>query len=994
MLEASNLLTDVDKLASAIRNVFAVEGDLAESDVEKLHVELVGYVEDANARLKHCDELLRRGLRQEALQECEEEPNLLDLVTRLDFPEWDAWADYVIQYALPPQPPLLLDVAAELNEAYSKAQSLDGLLRMHRLHSLARSPLPVRIGVLRNIAAKDPQNPAWRTDLEAYEAARIKQLRAEFSEESARDNLHAVAALRRELDEGKWLTRPPASLMEEVAGGHRRLIAKSARERLAALEPVITAAFSAFDIPAATAARGQWEELWPHAGLPGDGELAMRVRPALDWLDEEQSQETRQAEYQRAMAALEDALNDADATQHRLTRLYHAVEAHEEPIPERIQRRYDERLRSLDVAERRKHRLMLVSGFAAVILIGTVVGIVAFQRARTSEIVATAQSLAKFLDDKQPERAMEFYESRVAAKPYLATAPQIQSLLADVKAELGHESARRDRLAALLEEVEKQVTTITWESVQAAKETMKRAKELARSEGEQVRVLTAERDVGRIEAQLQREADDLFRKDAAVVVAAAQASAGGSRDAVQSLLDDARELAVRKHISATARQASGIDLMVRKLGDQLKSLADNQRRDEALRMVIDAIGAKSAYDRAINSYLIADSASARATDFRDVLAEDLNELGQLSAWNTLADLWNGLSLLSPENAAKALQVIASIEKSYASFPGAASSIELKPYLESVKAREQADGNTLLGELRNILKDDVFAMKQMKHPRGDGYIYYVAALNAHAGVVEVAALEDSRDPTKVVMRKFSLTEFNAANPQNTSRDTPQKALADKANKALSDPKVSYEHIVCSILLFLQSDAQLDPILKCRLLQVFYDRAAPGSSILAEELGGFRAALESKYALEDVDFINFSATYDELPQEDPRVAEAAQAANIRATTADLLQRVPAVRTIYLDQIRPRVDDIANGSKRLPRLQWHASLFKNASGGWSIRLPAGASRASNGTLVVIGRGAGGEPIFETIGTATGGALRLEQLKSPNLREGRPVLLVETQP
>ena len=52
------------------------------------------------------------------------------------------------------QPPALqTDVAGEINEAYAIEEPLAALLRRHRWHALARSPLNKRIGILRQMAA-------------------------------------------------------------------------------------------------------------------------------------------------------------------------------------------------------------------------------------------------------------------------------------------------------------------------------------------------------------------------------------------------------------------------------------------------------------------------------------------------------------------------------------------------------------------------------------------------------------------------------------------------------------------------------------------------------------------------------------------------------------------------------------------------------------------------------------------------------------------------
>ncbi len=75
-----------------------------------------------------CSSLLQQGLRTEALHLADESPNLLDLVAALDLPDPQAWADFCQNNSLPVPPPLQLDRAAQLNDAYAQDQPLEHLL--------------------------------------------------------------------------------------------------------------------------------------------------------------------------------------------------------------------------------------------------------------------------------------------------------------------------------------------------------------------------------------------------------------------------------------------------------------------------------------------------------------------------------------------------------------------------------------------------------------------------------------------------------------------------------------------------------------------------------------------------------------------------------------------------------------------------------------------------------------------------------------------------
>ena len=151
--------------------------------------------DEANERLSQCGALLRKGLRSEAIQLCEIEPNLLDVVATLDFPERGDWIEAAKHCGIVPPSALMLDVAAELNEAYALEQPLAALLEQHRLLALARGSLSKRIHVLRGLADLDVNNPVWQEDLKIFENERQKQLQAEVEAAERSGDANRLAAL-------------------------------------------------------------------------------------------------------------------------------------------------------------------------------------------------------------------------------------------------------------------------------------------------------------------------------------------------------------------------------------------------------------------------------------------------------------------------------------------------------------------------------------------------------------------------------------------------------------------------------------------------------------------------------------------------------------------------------------------------------------------------------------------------------------------------------
>src|SRR5688572_25278484 len=77
----------VEEIQAALLSQATLDWDL----LRDAAAEYAAVCEDVNERLGECERLLKRGLRSEAIQAAEREPNLLDCVSLLDFPELAQW---------------------------------------------------------------------------------------------------------------------------------------------------------------------------------------------------------------------------------------------------------------------------------------------------------------------------------------------------------------------------------------------------------------------------------------------------------------------------------------------------------------------------------------------------------------------------------------------------------------------------------------------------------------------------------------------------------------------------------------------------------------------------------------------------------------------------------------------------------------------------------------------------------------------------------------
>src|SRR5712691_4370849 len=157
-------LSDFQQLIDDIESLLASTSGISADAVARLHESDEQAIKIVNTRLRACDELLKKGLRNEALGLCDSEPKLLDLFLIVDFPERDYWQETVKQCYLTPSE-LLGSIATELNDAYSSEKPLAELKYQVRLHSLARSPLPIRISLMRRLSKLDQTTTLWEDDL-------------------------------------------------------------------------------------------------------------------------------------------------------------------------------------------------------------------------------------------------------------------------------------------------------------------------------------------------------------------------------------------------------------------------------------------------------------------------------------------------------------------------------------------------------------------------------------------------------------------------------------------------------------------------------------------------------------------------------------------------------------------------------------------------------------------------------------------------------------
>jgi len=256
-------MLDYQRIVDEVRTTFDANSNGLEA-IDLVRASAADYAvacDEVNARLQQCGTYLKKGFRSEAIQLCEVEPNLLETVATLDFPERAAWQGMLGRLGIASPSRLLMDVAAELNEAYAIEQPLAALLQRHRLLAFARAALPLRIQVLRRLAEVDPNNPVWQEDLQTFQAERCRQIQEEALAAAGAGDTAALAALEAELRGDGWLESPPPALVKWLVATRGKFAQAQARKELECIELELSQAFSGLDPEQGRRLRTRWQSV-------------------------------------------------------------------------------------------------------------------------------------------------------------------------------------------------------------------------------------------------------------------------------------------------------------------------------------------------------------------------------------------------------------------------------------------------------------------------------------------------------------------------------------------------------------------------------------------------------------------------------------------------------------------------------------------------------------------------------------------------------------
>jgi DNA-binding FrmR family transcriptional regulator len=971
-------MLDYQRIVDDVRSALINNGQDGDDFLHGAAADYSLAIDEVNERLRQCGAFLRKGLRSEAIQLCEVEPNLLDVVGILDFPERDTWNELLALHSLSSPSALLVDVAANLNEAYAIEQPLATLLQRHRLLALSHAPIRLRVETLRSLADADPENAIWDQDVRTFEEERVKELQREVPQAIARHDTAALSALAAELEHSAWRIDSPVALIQQIAVARSNAARQKGLAELREAADGLNTKHAEFDVDGGRRAREQWGILFSAWGRHADPSLVQAVAAPLEWLREQDEIAERAARQEAAIADLDHAITTRRpaADLHRL----HREAKREGDLPASLEARYVERLESIDRAARRRMQLSLAVFAGFILIVGGIIGTVVYMNIQAAKadraVVNAVGKLQQLVQDNKLDEARNFIDQLSAESPSIAEDARIQEISSAVAKQVKDEDDRRRDLAAAMELLRKSISD-------PDKEALARAKKLAKTDEEKAAIRLAEEDIATQREKTQSKVDQDFLAQLKPLKGQVDAIEKEVKDKPHDCDDKLNHLAAEisklegsnPQISEAARKpAELLRTRVKSLVVKVQSGIDELSGEESLTA---AVGDSAAFRQKLLDYAQKFPQARCSGSFRAVAGDESPLWDWVGQWNETIEAIGrrNSSRCNRKAAADLASKLRKLLDERDGHPDAQAFRQRLPYLESIAHRIDGEGNPIEGALKPVFSDPLLAGVWMLKDAAGQRFYLLEDPAAKFG--PLSDLKPDRTYGFQYVTGFNLTKkgksLRGSQIMGDQAVAPQRATATALMGILeATTDESWEPSFCRMIDTVLNDKESDPLLKRFLLRKIVTIGCEGSLCLQNGFGGH------------VDLLKKSAIPSAVNWVDPDDSVAAEQ---RPLAGAELGTLPSFADAQASAGKEWKSLGAAIGTELTCVGW---LSKNGAGNW--RCLTKSPCPEQGKLVIVRPvAAAGQKqkaaVFEAIGRLDHGKAVINAVPGPSLAEGRPV-------
>ena len=974
-------LEELNELVDEIQQLLMSESDPSEEEMMDLAGRHEDLVNIAAKRLKSVDSLLSRGLRSEAIELAEREPNLNEVAIGLDFPELDAWNELLARFEMQPIPALPADVAAELNDAYGTSAPVEKLLQRHRGAALARAPLVYRIDILRRLCAADGANPIWPKDVKSFEQQRLADIKSELDLAIREKNAVSLAALDQELASPDWRNAVPADLQRKAADAHARIRQVTARKEMDEIAYQLSNAYAEFDIDTARQIGQRFEALAQIVKLSGNDPLLNVAGPALDWLREEQTKEDREQRFQTQLNAIEEALN-RKTTIEELEQLYYGVTQHGHALPERLENRLSDRLETLKVnAARRRRSIIAVSATAAVVMLAAM-GLFIRQIGLRNTISRHVSQLNVLLPEAGKTGLVQPLDEYFQLLDEESTSVSRSAELVGLRQQFENlklaETARVAQIEQLLAEALSSKNEISSPAgFPQVFEVLNRASSLTKNTAEKSKVLLAESEIRKRQSELQQTVDEEFGiilKDVTAAVAELPVDSTSEYDGMLvrlSELENAEQ--VSNDLKATVMALRS------KVLAQRSEVSASLEVARSLQLITDSVGQVPAFATQLQKYVEAHPGSSRSSEFQTVLESEKNLWSGAIAWNDIRTklLAADIASLSPIAAKTLVDDFAAFQKTSGPYCGETLLGDRITALQAVAKRRMGSDGTFVEQFRPVFEGKAITASFLIESTAKNERYYA---DAPPQIDKNLSFDYFTTPSgdQTIAKVMSATLFTDADKKSRNDWlSPQSRMTNAIFEWVQTSKsADFERTVSEITKNVLDEPKLDPILRLLLAERVLTIGSDGSAYIATSSEKILSEIADSGIPRLTNWVDFEDR-DVQKQRDTATAF------LERHKGDILT---ALQTAEMNR------DGWKSSKIGPAVRWVGWLSRSERSDWRVSMKSETSLAGGTRLCIFQKTTPTSPptMVEVAKVSVEGMVTLSEQVSISAIEGRPVFQI----
>jgi hypothetical protein len=351
----------------------AVKGALSGATMEPsaelaLAQDVVRACADTRERLVRAIDLMRQGLRGEAMVIVDVRPVLTETAAALSDPVMSRWRKRCTERGLPVPQPIDAELVHELSEGVAEAEDprVDQLMRRLRYQNLAHAPAFERLRTMWALRRVDPAS-VREEDVRAFEQAALKELMDRLREAVAADDPVAACAARDELRRPDWSDRDIAARRATAETECGALEARHAARRGARELEALESSVMRGDVVAAREILDRYESVVMEVHALGGhmpDETRSRAEPLAQWVSEREEANARERNDRDAVERLQALALSGSASVAELEKALLQCDGAGLAVPEAVRTSVERRIS----AERRRSARVRAAVVASAVL--------------------------------------------------------------------------------------------------------------------------------------------------------------------------------------------------------------------------------------------------------------------------------------------------------------------------------------------------------------------------------------------------------------------------------------------------------------------------------------------------------------------------------------------------------------------------------------------------------------------------------------------------